>query len=545
MNNQEAGKNNLSANLNSLVPPALALPFNRDRADVKETKSNDEEELSNALIRKLDFNNSENSKEDFKENKQIPPTPQQNPPLYLDNLPDQGTYIIGCPPVQSSGDIYHILAYLILCNYYRTTLPLVWLAYDTADTLEHAKKAAGLANLLGFQIETVKVAYNNSAQSPVRLAQLREYVKISKTPFGHKYLIDQKATTLFIIRHIQEHGLEKTQKILRDGFTHLAEKCKKEHSKKIAELQKWVSNEIEKIKKSAAGQKIVILNHRFSEHANNDQNITAQDVQVLTNYLQEKNIFLWTLIAASKPENTKLKHATYLFSTGLINRIFGIDKNDDALGFYKLRHILLLEALRTLPNIQYMVGNTSGTLDIAAFMGWRVYDFHSFNKGRYDYLVAQDYRVLMQTWLMKIGYPIRHTQGQISFDKWQKDTSDTSNYPAELERTIDIPRNGNSSPLYTHHQERLPYSGCLTWNTSRNDLERLNKKEDTAHQQYRIFTLMDDQLRCQAYRAKLRPLIANSFFNKNTVVKEEDKNKILSLCLDYATDVNDARKLGI
>ena len=54
------------------------------------------------------------------------------------------------------------------------------------------------------------------------------------------------------------------------------------------------------------------------------------------------------------------------------------------------------------PNLMGMVSNTSGLADIAALVGWRVYNMHRFTQ---KFLISdQEYRILLQHPFMSIGH---------------------------------------------------------------------------------------------------------------------------------------------
>eukprot|EP00510_Aplanochytrium_minuta_P004050 CAMPEP_0184023144 /NCGR_PEP_ID=MMETSP0954-20121128/11139_1 /TAXON_ID=627963 /ORGANISM="Aplanochytrium sp, Strain PBS07" /LENGTH=99 /DNA_ID=CAMNT_0026305879 /DNA_START=247 /DNA_END=543 /DNA_ORIENTATION=- len=68
--------------------------------------------------------------------------------------------VIYCPPVKSSGDVYHIAGLFIARKALCLDIPEVVFFHDTEDTRKHAKRSTDFLSALGFRkyrtIELVK-----------------------------------------------------------------------------------------------------------------------------------------------------------------------------------------------------------------------------------------------------------------------------------------------------------------------------------------------------------------------------------------------------
>ena len=155
-----------------------------------------------------------------------------------------------------------------------------------------------------------------------------------------------------------------------------------------------------------------------------------------------------------------------------------------------------------------MAGNTSGTLDIAALLGYLTYSFHNFtNTSGVAYLDAQDYRILMQHPFLSIGFTpqagIGFTDDESRyFTTWLESKGNDTLFPALPQRTITITTKGKP---YDQRDCRLPFSGALTWKKAGDtrDLTHLpkvtiqtdgEKLKNTHHIKFKFFKQMDQCL---------------------------------------------------
>jgi hypothetical protein len=545
--------------------------------EVKQTKSSDEVQqltarFSELLVKKGGVqkkNNLNVSREEhspklsrrlFKNKKPIDNKKQLDVPLFLSGLKHKGIYVIGCQPINSSGDIYHILAYLMLCSHHAAPLPEVWLTYDepknkksTNKTELHATRAAGLLSRLGFNEQLVKqsIGLSRSGQSPARLAALMALIKRKNKTGISRHMVDQKAVTGFISQYIKKHGLKAAQSILRRGFLNFSNINQQE----LQKMKCWANVEKNKLIKAAGNRKIIVLNYRYSKAANSDQNLSEKGILLLQQEINRQGLFLWTLVASSEFKNTALENTTFLFNSG-----FGPDL--DKKGYYKIRHIVLLNELyRTiLKNSKVtpiIIGNTSGTFDLAAFMGWRAYDFHPFVKKakNNNHLRAQDYRVLLQTPFMAIGNSIDTKDGKMQFYAWLKYHSKYHSFPKPLNKVFTISNKKKGKLVdtdYSSHQDRLPFSHCLIWKKppKLNLIQLTKRKTEPYICLFPVFSLIDSDVRCRGlYNTFVFWLMGVFSRCQNRLEQKEDSASVLKvaeLCAGYTQmDVKTCQRLGL
>jgi hypothetical protein len=413
--------------------------------------------------------------------------------LFLDDIP-AGAYVIGNQPLKSSGDIYHILAYVTFAHALGYKIPSVVLAFDNFDTQKQSQRAFGLAQALGFEKNFIQASIPTSSRPNARLTSLRRSIAEQKMPF---YLIDQKMTTALFAFIVQYYGFTEATKFFRNNFLNLTQYARHSFSAQMNAIDSWVDAEFKRIQLAADGKKILLFNNRVGEGANKDQDLGKQALNQIEEILKPENIFHWYLIADATTNSDPKSNKTHLFSGG--------ESTWDVSGLYKLRHMLLLIKLQQLPNLIGIAGNTSGTLDIAAFLGYKVYCFHTFTETRGNlYLDAQDYRMVIQHAFMSVGLPISRTysgstdhNGQ-SFLSWLQNTLQNKMAPLP-ERVIGI-TSCKTDIKYAAHQDRLPFSGALTWpvpNDSRNlaPLPQLTIETAPKFHASSMFKSMDTQLR--------------------------------------------------
>lgn len=350
--------------------------------------------------------------------------------LYLDP-PIWGRlrYIIGSPACQSSGDIYHIVSYLALCREGDYALPDVTIQYDTPDTEIHALRAKGFADHLGF---TDQVQLNRqdpvscSNPTPARLANLVKQV----CQGSRAALLDQKATTTLICRHLEMHGFNTTTEQISRQLA-----LEVDSNGVTEEMNTWVTDQIQAAVGRAEGRPIVVLNWRNTGQANDKHDLSYPEVKALKELCDRLHLCLWVLVIDSKKWDgnryKKLgissdelvwykKHLfpsmTFVFNTAIdLAKLttkrdrtlkFTVEEQRDCVGDYKIRHLLLLQRMKALgPRLLCVVGNTSGTLDMAAFLGHTVFNFHQFDDKEKEetHLKIQDVRLLMQYRFMAIA----------------------------------------------------------------------------------------------------------------------------------------------
>lgn len=286
-------------------------------------------------------------------------------------------------PLNSSGDIYHILAYLILSTHFKNKIPQVMLTYDVATTKKQADRALNFANSLSyasiFRIE--KIASNNAHYENVRQSQLEKHLK---DKYSKNAYLDQMATTTIIAQMFMRHGFTEITQILQRGFS----KYQKKHFPLGAQqkVREYVEESLEPLKQNLEKKPILVLHIRYAKGANNRLNIPDNLVTKLITFLNEKGYDTWCVLADDR------KRGLPNYSSRYTSRPFNAPVQVNGCDFSKFQHLQLMSALAQNELIKGVIGNTSGTLDACAFVGNRVYNIHQFN----DSLSYQDLRLAMQ-----------------------------------------------------------------------------------------------------------------------------------------------------
>jgi hypothetical protein len=283
-------------------------------------------------------------------------------------------------PVNSSGDTYHILSAAILFHHHFKMMLKVKLFWDgkgkSASTESDLNTFTQVDRQISFIklfncIEVEKQRQNSNSREKSRQARLRVEMQSQGTWFEQKY------TTYLISAHYFYMGKDKTNKILSDGLINLtlADSVRLKIDNEIKAVVELIQAELNKY----PPKKLVILHERNSQKANNGQNLELWPK--LKTYLQKKNYIVWTILATGKnvtiKDDTTTKPFPYM--------VDGID-------YGKPYHLLLLNAIKQIEGFVGVIGNTSGTLDLAAFLGLPVYNLHA-TKTKLNY---QTLRILIQ-----------------------------------------------------------------------------------------------------------------------------------------------------
>ena len=301
---------------------------------------------------------------------------------------------IFCPPVNSSGDVYHIAAYLILCRAMLKDVPQVVLFCDTDNTEKQARRGKSFLKALGFIQIRVERFDKTSAQPPVRLARSSELVKSFS-----ECAVDQKATTSLISFAQLLHG-----KFINDAIAqHVLKRSLR--PKGIPAYQWAIAQVGAAIKKLDINkQKFVILNLRYSKKANEEQNLSDQQLKKISETLAQYGCNLVILDVGGEQGNGFVKkHNGGKYASSIAINAFptveGLNKD-----YEKFPHLVILLQLSRLGTCLGIIGNTSGTLDVAAFMGLRTLCVHRFKSTSKRNIIVphQDLRVLLQANIMSV-----------------------------------------------------------------------------------------------------------------------------------------------
>jgi hypothetical protein len=301
---------------------------------------------------------------------------------------------IFCPPVNSSGDVYHVAAYLVLCRTMRKKVPQIVLFCDTDDTEMQAQRSRSFLRALEFSNVKVERFELPSAQATVRLAHSAASVK----SFSDR-AVDQKTTTSLISFAHLVYG-----NFIHEAF--IQHILKRSFSSKAIAAYQWATTQVDvAIKRlKISKQKFVVLNLRYSKNANEGQNLTDQQLKTISKTLAHCNCKLIILdVGGGQGASFVKKHNGNEYAAAMVINAFPtleqLHKN-----YEKFPHMLLLLQLSRLPTFLGVIGNTSGTLDIAAFMGLRTLCMHRFKSSSTRNIIVpyQDLRVLLQANIMSV-----------------------------------------------------------------------------------------------------------------------------------------------
>jgi hypothetical protein len=366
----------------------------------------------------------------------------------------KGHYIIGLPCQNSTGDIYHVLSYLLLADAEGYKLPKVRIfgekgeKAENIDTLKQAKRSKRLADLLGFAEEVTVVQVSGHG----KWSNEREHNMLSDC--ADEKFINQKVTTSFLAEYMR-HGnkYKRAIRLIRENLLKRIDSNEpKVHEdiqrvKKIVHQryemlsQEYIKEEHEAFMKSLEEGRhdyqmngIVLIHIRDSKGANggkkNDgQNFASGIIELIQEVLKNHNFFDWTFYCGDKyvdkntfgefkrgrssvPAKTfDIFHDQALEEKFKKEEIQGIRKYE---WYSKIYHILLLDRLQAHPSVRGIVGNTSGLLDMASLLGHDVLSVHNFKNREREYeFNAQDYRILSQYPFMSIlAVPLKNGEDE-------------------------------------------------------------------------------------------------------------------------------------
>ncbi|MEI7493996.1 MAG: hypothetical protein WCJ92_05310 [Alphaproteobacteria bacterium] len=217
--------------------------------------------------------------------------------LSLPNLIAGSKYVISMVPMNSSGDSYHILAYLILSLSHQKIVPDILLTYDgpaeirdiesKMNSYTQVQRTIHFAQVLGYgkYFKTAFVDTGNCQRENNRQSKLEQY--LGKTEYTH--YIDQKALTTIIAEHFRSFGKDNTTQRLRDGFNKYSPQYLSQTACK--QLVKKARDEVQRI--GANPNPLVVMHVRYSSKANEKQNMEDGAIGKLSNYVKSKGYNVW------------------------------------------------------------------------------------------------------------------------------------------------------------------------------------------------------------------------------------------------------------
>jgi hypothetical protein len=387
----------------------------------------------------------------------IAPAPIQH--LSLPDLAAGSKCVISMVPMNSSGDSYHILAYLILSLSHQKIVPDILLTYDGAaeirdieskmNSYTQAQRTMHFAQVLGYgkYFKTEFVDTENCQRENNRQSKLQEY--LDTTEYTH--YVDQKALTTIIAEHFRTFGKDNTTQRLRDGF----DKYCPQYFSQTA-YQKLVKKAREEVQRIGANPNpLVVMHVRYSSKANEKQNMEDGVIGKLSNYVKSKGYNVWFIFTDGRKSGSfKSLGADRTDPFPLITKDETGDEQDNG----KFFHLQILLKLRTLPNLRGIIGNTSGTLDIAGFLGHNVYNLHNMQQA-FDY---QSCRILIQSSFLAVERfnfkllenALRDHQGKLgdfTDDIAQAHLPLLSGWMTGIPQAVGARANASQSTINSHH----------------------------------------------------------------------------------------------
>eukprot|EP00045_Choanoeca_perplexa_P013481 m.153228 g.153228 ORF g.153228 m.153228 type:complete len:437 (-) comp16366_c2_seq57:238-1548(-) len=338
-----------------------------------------------------------------------------NPNPYLhEDLQSSTKLVVLYPAVNSSGDIYHILCYLLLCRARGWYIPSVYHGYDSNDTKQQTERCRELLIAFGFgdRYQRFKTPLGEHQQRrcyrpAARETAIRQCVP-SKVDGEDAVFFNQKACTALLATIFHQEKFGSVSSEIRKLLKRVEDET----------LTKVVTRDLDvyglKIDAANAAT-VLVINHRTgyanSQHAFTSlklRNLVKRAVaagysKVLVLTTGRINLYDWHAITGKGCD----LHTLSAFGRGATQG--------------KRYHMLLLLKLYNY-GCRKILSCTTGTVDIAAFMGFDVYNFHTFHQSGQKHLQAQDYRVLMQTAFMHIDSTFKlsllHPMKSLRVDKW-------------------------------------------------------------------------------------------------------------------------------
>lgn len=312
-------------------------------------------------------------------------------PLLSPGFQQSNNVSVYSPAVTSSGDVYHIAAYCLLCQHFNWFMPKIFLSYDVDKTKVHAERAKTFLNtLFGDSLDihllsTSTSTYRYNTRNKLALDATRVSPAISP---ASELIINQKMLTSLINSAIMIYGFGRVNKILRHGFKN--RKILKGQAKPISG---WISNKVKAVKNAVGNFPFVIIHNRFSKDANDNQNLDHSTLIKVINSLRQNGVEVIIVNVSSD----------YIPAIQTVHTINAFEYITNLNPIYcKFQHILLLSALADLPSCRGVIGGTSGTLDVLGFMGINILDIHNFSNKSGTFAPHQDFRLLLQSVFMSV-----------------------------------------------------------------------------------------------------------------------------------------------
>lgn len=422
--------------------------------------------------------------------------------------------IIGNMAMNSAGDIYHTLAYFALSTNNRHEIPTLLLAYDVDKIKEYYEISVKFMSAFGYG-KSVKLEYifEGGYRKDIRQSAIQDAARISGVP----YYVDQRLLTSIISYYAWKNGAEVTAGKIRNELkarwqlqVNQARRVELLPNAIVQEIEAYGKTELERMNVYLQSESVgsvskiekrpLIIFHvrRARDKTNADLDFDNNVYQKMAAYLKESfGYCVWYILAH---DNSSSAMADKNLSAPFLYRLTSSSED-----YGKLLHFKLLMNLydqKDLFNLRGVIGNTSGTLDLAGFIGLRIFNLHHL-------VMAMDYqtlRILIQSTFMTICM-FNSAIIPYSFDKlskrdinliapnlhsWLNGDSPVPNM-GELNRKIDDDKSGFRDLLYftlwkKPSDETVALPGAETVKTKKRATSKFNNyffqriKNDFAHE---------------------------------------------------------------
>jgi DNA-binding XRE family transcriptional regulator len=305
--------------------------------------------------------------------------------------------VITMPPLNSSGDVYHLAAYLFWCISIDAVVPLIVLTQDAKESRKQANYMVTFARQLGLGA----YFFPNVLQLPesnYRPAARQEKMAVALANRGVRTYWDHHVVTTVLCSAVCTYGRSRVAQVIRDGLR--GSDPAFVTRTQLAAIHAYVDRDMANLHQSQ--QPLVVFHLRIPAGSNSQQ--TFDDAAQRVSLLEAQGYRVAVIYADGRTPkasyNVKGANIIHLrpFQDSILNMTPGL---------VKLAHVHLLLRLydrRDRLRLCGIIGNTSGTLDVAAFMGHHVLDVHHFaqDKQLAFHLAYQDWRLLLQGVFMHV-----------------------------------------------------------------------------------------------------------------------------------------------
>jgi len=305
----------------------------------------------------------------------------------------QSPFLMVQAPVNSTGDLYHQIAYIFWCRAaYAVPCRVVLCKDDTKTTTEAATRALRFVEQLSlneyFEVRTVEGAGFQPAARQVK----------AELALQNRSYVDHRLATTTLSDAVMRYGYGNVTGVLRRGFSkHRAGRFQQYPALRtyVEECMTVLHNALEH-----NARQLVVLHYRTSNGADGGQQAFATHAPQIVQQCEAAGFAVAVIYVDDRKNPQDLVHVVAHMRPFQDERVSHAPLHD--LG--KLAHLGLLLALyenRSRLRLAGIVGNTSGTLDLAALIGLPVLNFHNFAGQVQTSVDYQAYRLMMQALWMR------------------------------------------------------------------------------------------------------------------------------------------------